>query len=879
MGLTVDKFFGYYIIHPGSEELSGDDRCRAVIASLALLCFAGLVHLVCWFVLYDHKFRLLAPPNSKLVATIAQKTLQSTSTTPVETSASKPVTVPAVVAPPPPAKRSVPPLDPPKPSVPTPPPPTPVKSLNSKRATPAKSKPKLTSQPTVTHHPFQSVHFPVDTPKSSATLTPLPPIHNIRKIPPLLSKRATMSALLKPALNADLVASDQVLNGGSVEPSIDDAEMVDTDLLSIPLSIWINADVEPTSPHRRHMTDPSRTPCQTLINERIGAFEKAIQLSERLKRLHNPLSLKVSDLLASWHNSSLRYALMMDDELAHLKVSEFPIMEFDTFTKTLAPRILQLSQQKGDAVDRQQFTQETRKNYLLIDLPKVTAREINQFADKSDVPYYLLLLISLTELRQVDLSLFSDTQIAFLFASKKHVEALTAEQIHACLPKILFNQIENLSDRQALELDFSKISANQISQLLFYAFDTDIEENNTCGAARLVPQLSAEQIEQLGSYFNQSHWFYLSEEQFAEFQFSTLPLNETIVHGILDTSRGKESKAAKFIPQFDMDAIYALCKWFRDSHWQFLSISQVKEFDIRKINENQSTVVSTLFDTQGDTYSRAALLIPFLSPQQLYDLSPFFTEEQWRYVTVDQLKQIDFTQMKNLKKVVASLFNKYGLIRSRAARLIPALTSEQLDVVMPHFSDDHFASLSADQVKKLDYSNVLFTKEVIGAIFDTYGYMESRAAKLIPQLSMQSLYAISGRLSDRQWPYVSDDQVKKFDFTQVEVNVEMLQSLFSTVGELNSRAAHLIPMLTHKQLYQICHLFTEAQWTCFLPEQLLMFDFSQVKPDALKDVVTKLFDIQLGIRSRAAWLVPKLSSDQLSVLRPHLTKEMQQYLV
>lgn len=77
--LNSENFFCYYIWHPRAEELTEQERCQALVASIALaiLCVFA-VHLISWAFLYDHKFKIQpSPTDPAAVTTTADKVLQS----------------------------------------------------------------------------------------------------------------------------------------------------------------------------------------------------------------------------------------------------------------------------------------------------------------------------------------------------------------------------------------------------------------------------------------------------------------------------------------------------------------------------------------------------------------------------------------------------------------------------------------------------------------------------------------------------------------------------------------------------------------------------------------------------------------------------------
>ena len=153
---------------------------------------------------------------------------------------------------------------------------------------------------------------------------------------------------------------------------------LDSDLLNIPLFFWLNPEQKHLLARDDHKTlnDPRRTYRIALINDRIKALNAAVQLEERFQRLGSPF-IMIRDLLPAWPQSPLRVILMLDDELAQLKVSSIKQMDPVLLWDKLHTRIHALADKKTEFNLPAPLTEENIDTILLIDLPKFNAQQIN----------------------------------------------------------------------------------------------------------------------------------------------------------------------------------------------------------------------------------------------------------------------------------------------------------------------------------------------------------------------------------------------------------------------------------------------------------------------------------------------------------------------
>lgn len=151
------------------------------------------------------------------------------------------------------------------------------------------------------------------------------------------------------------------------------------------------------------------------IQKRIKDLNDSIQLEERLKRINFLTLLKVKDLLVSWDKSPLKVSLMMEDELAELKISDLKECTIDD--PMVIYRLNQIGKQQTSNFDQTALSSENVQEILLINLCKIKADSLNQLA--KDLPLLAFSLIPKSEIPQVKVEALSSPQLNALLYSEK----------------------------------------------------------------------------------------------------------------------------------------------------------------------------------------------------------------------------------------------------------------------------------------------------------------------------------------------------------------------------------------------------------------------------------------------------------------------------
>ena len=470
-------------------------------------------------------------------------------------------------------------------------------------------------------------------------LPPLPPIFNLKldESNPLL-KALPSAQFLKPSKDMSTFLFGSALVGGVGPEQLFGDNVLDNELLDIPLSFWINQDLKDYNAvnHLKVMSDPTRKHPVEVINTRIKALDQAIQFTERLQRLKYSY-LKVRDLLAAWDDSRLKLMLMMDDELSSLKVSSIAQLGNGMVWDALGSRLLTLGRKKQDFAIPVSFTKESIEEILLIDLPKLKVQHIR--VCPADFPPITFLLIDFSELQQIETNRLSTDQLHFIFSSVYYNERITRcyyvqllkpTQINSCIPLIKDKKLfANLSEEQALKFDFS-----QMDQEIFNAvFDLYGADSST--AAKLLPKLDIDRIYELSPFFSKDHWKCIGKKHTLIFDFSKIeePKRQEVFDIIFTTYGATSSTAAELLPKLDINRIYELSTFFSNDHWKLIGDKHILAYDFSKIPEpKRQGVFNILFNTYGGSYSEAAKLLPKLSNNQSDIVRPYLGPEALKHL-------------------------------------------------------------------------------------------------------------------------------------------------------------------------------------------------------------------------------------------------------
>ncbi len=436
-------------------------------------------------------------------------------------------------------------------------------------------------------------------------------------------------------------------------------------------------------------------------------------------------------------------------------------------------------------------------------------------------------------------------------------------------PKINPENIKLMREYEILKFNFKNVDLTQ--EIVDTLFDTT--GGNYSKAARLIPQMSVENINSLSPFFSIDHLVRLREDQIKKFEFKNIKLSQEIVDTLFKTD--VIASASRIIPDTSLDNIYLLSEYFSKDHWKWLTNDQIKKFDFSQIKPNKE-IVNTLFTTDGH-YPTASKLIPYISLENIYLLSEYFSKDHWKWLTNDQIKKFDFSQIKPNKEIVNALFTTDGFHQT-ASKLIPSISLENIYLLSEHFSKDHWKWLTDDQVKKFDFSKIKPNKEIVDSLFTIDGYYPT-ASKLIPSISLENIYLLSEHFSTKHWRWLTDDQIKKFDFSQIEVTKEIVDTLFTTEG-IYSTVYKLISSISLDNIYHLISYFSKIHWGALSKEQIRSFEFDKIiQNDKIlnkDEIFMILFDTQ-GYPPKAG-LLPELKYSELQKIDPYLKGFVREYL-
>ncbi|QLH37034.1 MAG: hypothetical protein HWD61_13575 [Parachlamydiaceae bacterium] len=95
-------------------------------------------------------------------------------------------------------------------------------------------------------------------------------------------------------------------------------------------------------------------------------------------------------------------------------------------------------------------------------------------------------------------------------------------------------------------------------------------------------------------------------------------------------------------------------------------------------------------------------------------------------------------------------------------------------------SDLKLEDLTDDNIKDFDFSTIPLSEEIINRLFRTRGFA-SDASKRLPTISKENLVLIAPYFSDDHWRYLSDLQVNEFDFSTLQGNEKQKQNIVDTL--------------------------------------------------------------------------------------------------
>lgn len=442
---------------------------------------------------------------------------------------------------------------------------------------------------------------------------PLPKLGNVNEI---VGLEKSISPHIFSTVPLDTTIFAMALSGAS--PNQIFGSSYDDGTLMIPLSYLVNDEKEKDQ-YFEDKLNKSRG--KELIKKRIEDLNRSVQLKERLKRMEFPNDLKVKHLLPAWNqNFTLKFHLMMADELADLKLEDLPV-KFKVLRSRREKLALycQLFPQKI----KEALTKENIKKLKLGQVPQLKGEQINELA--LDLPPAVFSFISASEVPKIAIEKLFNEQIEALFHSYLLIQALRFDQILASLSKLKsklslvylsFAQVTEISDK------LDTIDKGLLDKETFkYIFSND--------NAKLIKEFDLDKINRYINLFDAKHWKYLDIQKVRKLNPNSLT-KENFNDIFQNTYGGRLSEAAKLMRQFEPGEIKGWFQFFEAKHWGFLNEKQVKAIDPNTINKQ---IFDAIFhETYGEYYSEAAKLLRTFSPTQIEAWKQYFDQKHWDYL-------------------------------------------------------------------------------------------------------------------------------------------------------------------------------------------------------------------------------------------------------
>lgn len=374
--------------------------------------------------------------------------------------------------------------------------------------------------------------------------------------------------------------------------------------------------------------ESSKAAMKSLIEERILQLDQAIQIKERIHRLKYtfiPLTLK--DLLLPWDKSPLRYALMMDEELEQLTLTDIRCIDVNRWSMHFGMRFSPLLSKKEHGADQE--IKSLSPALRLADLVRI--KNIHSFIPH--LPALAMGLIADESLPFLDIKTLSEDQLTVLFRHSEKVKHLSMPQIGEAFPRLKDQSLlKNLSDEQILQFPMALMTPELFKYILSTSHYLDERTKS------FISSLSTESIYKLHPFFSSTHWFYLKDEQILSLNFSKISLVKGVVENIfndLPAGYGLLNKRKRLIPQLTDEQIYNLGAHFTAIFWQYLPDERIQQLDFQRLfthdqKQNKNIVDAMYGYMSGYLYhrERAERLFSTISSKHYEQIKDYLNESQ-----------------------------------------------------------------------------------------------------------------------------------------------------------------------------------------------------------------------------------------------------------
>jgi hypothetical protein len=659
----------------------------------------------------------------------------------------------------------------------------------------------------------------------------------------------------------NLPNSDEWMNSQPIEPFVRDntqihsiAEFIqspvfDTSLLRLPLQSWFTPGSASESV-QKELADPSNKEQIEAITKRIQELDSAVQLEERIKRIGCP-NLILADLFCDWKLSPLPFALMMDEELGELKVSDvlghieprFERFTYGIFSPRFAradisKRMMKIAQQQKQIPDNATFSKENVGEIRLIDICRLDIATVKRLAPA--LPDFLFTLLPLPVISALDSKILSARHVFTLIQCSRTRAALSGQQIAPVFEKSFLGDMgkffEDLTDNQILSvLELEKFPSHEFSNIFsvvgsrkktLQPSGTELTYSRT---KTLLQQFSTELIYKYCRQFEADHWSCLREEQIIN--LDPLKVASLLSYTpFLDWPLREEDGAARFLPLLSTDQIYMIHENFAAKHWSALRDEQIERLDFSKICiPTDESTFRAIFDRPI-----ATKILRQLPVDKVSQLSPLFKEQHWALLRDNQI-----IESHTLHKILPS--------RSERSKdlLQKAIVSGEIYNILGKFQPEHWSLLRDEQILGLDFTKV--DRSAQETLFDSD---RERTSRLLQGLA-NSGKIYNMKLSPKDWETLREEQFLKLDLSKIdEYN---FRSLFS------GRKGKLFPMLSSDHIYAIHKYFGVSHWLALSDAQIASLDFSKITlPDNHDQKFLAIFN-----RPNGATIIQNLPVDKI----------------
>lgn len=410
-----------------------------------------------------------------------------------------------------------------------------------------------------------------------------------------------------------------------LDPSKIQPDLLDQTFLVLYLQDIIKGNRESVN---KVYNESSKAKMKILIEERILQLDQAIQIKERIERLKNTfIPLTIKDLLLPWHTSSLRYALMMDEELEQLTIADIQFIDIHLCSLYFGMRFSPLLSKKEYRADQE--IQSLSPALHLADIVRI--KNIHSFIPH--LPALAMGLIADESIQFLEMKNLSEDQLTVLFWHSEKVKHLSMQQIEDAIPKLKDQSLlKNLSDAQISQFPISLMTSALLKFMLPTNHYLDERTKNFISA------LNTESIYKLHTYFSPAHWFYLKDEQILSLDFSKISLAKGVVENIFNdmpVGYGHLNKRERLIPQLTEEQIYSLAPHFPESFWQYFSDERIQQLDFARLlahdQKQNKMIVNAIYDYLSGYLrhkDRAKRLLPTINTKHYEQIKDYLNESQ-----------------------------------------------------------------------------------------------------------------------------------------------------------------------------------------------------------------------------------------------------------